>query len=266
MRGFAHPSGPALAALAAQAATLAAGSTPAHAAEGTATMAGVAWGVAGVLAGALTGAVVALLRGRRILGLFQDSFDSVPQPQQMVARDGTPLRTNAAFRAYFAGEQGAMAEVLARRAVGQEAGDELRRLAERAAAGGRGRAEVPVCSGGGERLWLDVRAEPMRERPGLVFWSAEDITARRQMQDVREDEQARFIDQARLGILGVLPEYRQRGLELVLIHEIAVRGRDAGYYEGELSWILEDNDGINKPIAALGADLYKTYRLYQKSI
>lgn len=76
----------------------------------------------------------------------------------------------------------------------------------------------------------------------------------------------RFIDQARLGILGVLPEYRHRGFELVLIHEIAVRGRDAGYYEGELSWILEDNDGINKPIAALGADLYKTYRVYQKPV
>ena len=76
----------------------------------------------------------------------------------------------------------------------------------------------------------------------------------------------RWIDQARLGILGVLPEYRNRGLELVLIHEIAVRGRDAGYYEGELSWILEDNDGINKPIAAIGAKLYKTYRVYDKPL
>ena len=76
----------------------------------------------------------------------------------------------------------------------------------------------------------------------------------------------RFIHQARLGILGVLPPYRNRGLELVLIHEIAVRGRDAGYLEGELSWILEDNDGINKPIAAIGADLYKTYRVYQKHV
>ena len=36
--------------------------------------------------------------------------------------------------------------------------------------------------------------------------------------------------------------------------------------QGECSWILEDNDAMNKGVAASGATLYKTYRLFQKSL
>ncbi len=75
-----------------------------------------------------------------------------------------------------------------------------------------------------------------------------------------------IIDQARLPILGVVKEHRNKGLELVLIHETLKRSLAKGYLQGECSWILEDNDGINKSIAVIGATLYKTYRLYQKSL
>ena len=76
----------------------------------------------------------------------------------------------------------------------------------------------------------------------------------------------RYIDQARLPILGLLPEYRNKGLELVLIDEIAERGRRRGYVRGECSWVLEDNEAVNAGIRAAGCQLYKTYRLYQKPI
>ncbi|MAZ53826.1 MAG: N-acetyltransferase [Trueperaceae bacterium] len=75
----------------------------------------------------------------------------------------------------------------------------------------------------------------------------------------------KIINRARLPILGVLPEYRQRGFELVMIDEIAKRGQ-ATYHEAECSWILEDNDPMNKGIAATGASLYKTYRIFQKAL
>jgi GNAT superfamily N-acetyltransferase len=75
-----------------------------------------------------------------------------------------------------------------------------------------------------------------------------------------------LITQARLPILGVVKEHRNKGLELVLIAEILERARVKGYTQGECSWILEDNDAMNKSIAASGARLYKTYRLYQKSL
>lgn len=75
-----------------------------------------------------------------------------------------------------------------------------------------------------------------------------------------------IIDQIRLAILGVLPRHRNRGLELILIDEVWRRGVAAGYQRAELSWILEDNEGIAKGLRALGASIYKTYRLYQKEL
>lgn len=76
----------------------------------------------------------------------------------------------------------------------------------------------------------------------------------------------RIIDQLRLAILGVLPPWRNRGLELVLISEVWRRGVAAGYHRAELSWILEDNEPINKGLRALGGEVYKRYRLYQKDL
>jgi len=79
-------------------------------------------------------------------------------------------------------------------------------------------------------------------------------------------QRKRHIHEARLAILGVLPEYRLKGLELVLINAIAQNSKQAGYVRGECSWVLEDNDAMNKGIAASGAELYKTYRIYQKAL
>ncbi|MEZ4607174.1 MAG: hypothetical protein R2880_12355 [Deinococcales bacterium] len=79
-------------------------------------------------------------------------------------------------------------------------------------------------------------------------------------------QRKRYINEARLAILGVLPKFRMKGLELILIKAIADSGKAAGYFQGECSWVLEDNDAMNKGIMAAGAELYKTYRIYQKSL
>jgi GNAT superfamily N-acetyltransferase len=76
----------------------------------------------------------------------------------------------------------------------------------------------------------------------------------------------RIIDQMRLPILGVMPEYRNKGFDLVLMHEIYERGMAKGYKRCECSWVLEDNQAINHAIEAGGAKVYKTYRIYQKQI
>ena len=75
-----------------------------------------------------------------------------------------------------------------------------------------------------------------------------------------------YINKIRLPILGLSPKHRNKGLELVLISEFAKAALDRGYKEAECSWILEDNDGINKSIKAAGAELYKTYRIFQKEL
>lgn len=76
----------------------------------------------------------------------------------------------------------------------------------------------------------------------------------------------KIIDQARLVMLGVLPEYRHRGMEMLLIYEIVKRAAANGIVEGECGWTLEDNHGINSAIEAAGGVRNKTYRLFQKEV
>ncbi len=74
------------------------------------------------------------------------------------------------------------------------------------------------------------------------------------------------IDQGRLALLGVLPEYRWRGLYPLLIYESIQRGRQRGIVLAECSWTLEDNAEVNVGIRAAGGTHYKTYRIYEKDL
>lgn len=75
-----------------------------------------------------------------------------------------------------------------------------------------------------------------------------------------------IINRARLVMLGVLPEFRNRGMEMLLIYEIVKRAAANGIVEGECGWTLEDNHGINSAIEASGGVRNKTYRLFQKEV
>ena len=76
----------------------------------------------------------------------------------------------------------------------------------------------------------------------------------------------RYIDRSRMPLLGVLPEFRMKGLELLLIIDSKQRAAEMGYQRGECSWTLEDNRAINNTIQALGCWHSKTYRIYQKPL
>ncbi|MGL4611299.1 MAG: GNAT family N-acetyltransferase [Trueperaceae bacterium] len=76
----------------------------------------------------------------------------------------------------------------------------------------------------------------------------------------------KIMKRTRMTILGVRKPYRGKGLELVMIEEFANRALARGYVECECSWELEDNHAINNGIIAAGGELYKTYRMYQKSL
>jgi hypothetical protein len=75
----------------------------------------------------------------------------------------------------------------------------------------------------------------------------------------------RLIDQGRLLLLGVLPEYRGYGLLPLLVHELGRRAAGLAYKRVEFSWVLEDNVDINQPASQV-ATRYKTYRIYQKAL
>ena len=76
----------------------------------------------------------------------------------------------------------------------------------------------------------------------------------------------RYIDQARLLLLGVDVAYRALGLYPLLIAELHRQMIGGPYRRIEFSWVLEDNRDINQPAEAAGARRYKTYRIYQKAL
>ncbi len=71
----------------------------------------------------------------------------------------------------------------------------------------------------------------------------------------------------RIIALGIKPEFQRTGIDSVLYYELGTRGIDIGYRYGEASWVLEDNEMMNKGLTStMQAKVYKTYRLYQKKL
>ena len=66
--------------------------------------------------------------------------------------------------------------------------------------------------------------------------------------------------------LGVLPEHRSRGVDAMMYLETALRAQAKGIKKVEMSWILDNNQPMNAAIEMLGGEIYKTYRMYQKSL
>lgn len=73
----------------------------------------------------------------------------------------------------------------------------------------------------------------------------------------------------RVMLLGVREQFRTREfahLGVMLTAEIHVRGRARGYDWAELGWVLEDNDLLNSALRRTEAEVYKTYRIYEKEL
>lgn len=71
------------------------------------------------------------------------------------------------------------------------------------------------------------------------------------------------ISAARTMLLGVLPEFRGRGVDAALMVDVFRRAAQAGYRGGEGSWILEDNVRMRTDLEALGGTVTATYRVYE---
>lgn len=70
----------------------------------------------------------------------------------------------------------------------------------------------------------------------------------------------------RLVALGVVPKYRRHGIaELLVLHIIEEAMIKRGFI-GEASLILEDNRLMNRFLEAIGAEKYKTYRIYRRPL
>ncbi len=74
----------------------------------------------------------------------------------------------------------------------------------------------------------------------------------------------RKIDGVRVLTMGVIPEYRRRGVDVVFYWRTYEAGTKKGYTWGEFSWILEDNELMREAAEMIGSKPYKTYRIFDK--
>ena len=74
------------------------------------------------------------------------------------------------------------------------------------------------------------------------------------------------INYVRIITLGVIQDYRKMGIEACFYAEIIKNATKKKILGGEASWILEDNEMMNKAMENINGKIYKTYRLYQKAI
>jgi GNAT superfamily N-acetyltransferase len=78
--------------------------------------------------------------------------------------------------------------------------------------------------------------------------------------------QKKAINTVRILILGVLKEYRGRGVDALLYLETMDRAKRKGYEFGEASWVQEGNLPMNRAAQMMNGERYKTYRIYKKSL
>ena len=77
---------------------------------------------------------------------------------------------------------------------------------------------------------------------------------------------AKSIDMCRVLTLGLIPEYRGKGIDSLLFLRIFREGAAKGMTRGEFGWILEHNYPMRKPLERLGSQVYKRYRMYDMDI
>ena len=71
---------------------------------------------------------------------------------------------------------------------------------------------------------------------------------------------------SRLIALGVIEKYRRAGIAEMLVLRIVEDAMIKRGFSGELSLTLEDNFRINRFLEAIGAERYKTYRIFKRTL
>lgn len=66
--------------------------------------------------------------------------------------------------------------------------------------------------------------------------------------------------------LGVQEDYRKKGIDAVFYAKSIIAAKELKLKAGEASWILENNPEMNNALENMGGKVYKTYRLFKKSL
>jgi hypothetical protein len=74
------------------------------------------------------------------------------------------------------------------------------------------------------------------------------------------------INRCRIITLGIRRAFREAGIGPILYTEYLKRGPALGYPIGEASWVLEDNQPMNKALALMCGKRSKVYRIYDRTL
>jgi len=74
----------------------------------------------------------------------------------------------------------------------------------------------------------------------------------------------RIMDQVRVGFLGVMPDQQHTGVAAALYVEHYDTAERTPQKGGEMGWILESNEAMNRGMEAMGAKVTKRYRMYER--
>ena len=76
----------------------------------------------------------------------------------------------------------------------------------------------------------------------------------------------RVIDRCRVGFLGVKPAYQHTGVAAGLYAEHFDMAEVTHVKGGEMGWILETNKAMNRAMEAMGGEIVKKYRVYERAL
>jgi GNAT superfamily N-acetyltransferase len=76
----------------------------------------------------------------------------------------------------------------------------------------------------------------------------------------------RTVDRVRVGFLGVKPEYQHTGVAAKLYVEHFNAAAARPQKGGEMGWILETNEPMNRGMEAMGGRVVKRYRVYERGL
>ncbi len=74
------------------------------------------------------------------------------------------------------------------------------------------------------------------------------------------------INKIRTALMGVLPEYQGKGIDVLLHREAIENGLIKDFYSSEVGWILEENVQMVRVAEKIGGQLDKVYRMYSKKL
>lgn len=73
----------------------------------------------------------------------------------------------------------------------------------------------------------------------------------------------RKITNSRVLILGILPEYRNYGIDIMLYMQIRKNLAEVGIHHGEACYVMENNKVMNSIMHKIGGECVKKYRIYK---